>query len=306
MDEDERFSAVLHRAVSTLEPPTERLVCGAIARGRRRRRWIRGAEVGTTAVVLAGVAGLVVALIPARGSGPTTVSPAGPAHRTTAAKPVKSLPTTVATTPQALLQIALDTLPRPGKTSHYSGNFGTAFASAWFVYDDGHGAAAVTVAIQAPSSEPHAAVITPCTPRTAGCSVLADGSHVQVRQGKQYQDGRTPNSTEWDLDLVRTDGVEMSFIEWNAPAPKDAAPTRALPPFTIAELTRWADSPRFTTTISAGYANQTAHLFKPVNLNAPAVNTPLSPKQNEQIERHNCELAKQIHKTPPAYCVKLR
>lgn len=271
MDEDERFSAVLHRAVSTLEPPTERLVSGAIARGRRRRRWIRGAEVGTTAIVLAGVAGLVVALIPGGSSAPASAPPAGPVHRTTtAAKPARPKPTTVAMTPQALLQTALDTLPRPGKTSHYAGNFGTGFASAWFVYNDGHGTAAVTVAIQAPTSAPHAAVITPCTPRTAGCRPLADGSHVQVRQGTQYQDGRTPNATEWDLDLVRRDGVEVSFIEWNAPAPKGAAPTRALPPFTIAELTHWADSPRFTTTISAGYANQTAHLFKPAKPRRPA------------------------------------
>lgn len=63
---------------------------------------------------------------------------------------------------------------------------------------------------------------------------------------------------------------------------------------------------RTAATINAGYANETAHLFKPVNLDAAPVNTPLSPRQSQQIELHNCEVAKQIHKTPPPDCTKLR
>ena len=302
MDEDQRFSAALHRAVSTLEPPTERLVSGAIARGRRRRRWIRGAEVGTTAVVLAGVAGLVVALIPGGSSAPASAPSAGPVHRTTtAAKPVRPKPTTVAMTPQALLQTALDTLPRAGKTSHYAGNFDNSFVGTQFVYDDGHGAALIYVALATDQS-----FGPPCAPRSAGCTVFADGVRVRFSAYKEYSDGRTPNATNWDLTLFRPGGPAVDLHEFNAAQEKDAAITRADPPFTRAQLTDWARSPKFTMQVDPSLVNRTAHLFKPVNLDAAPVNTRLSPRQSQQVELHNCEVAKQVHKTPPPYCTKLR
>src|SRR5947209_709872 len=108
MNEDDLIAATLHRAVSTLEPPTARLVAGGIARGRRRRRVVIGAEVLTGAALVAGVLAMVAAFLPGSHGGATaaagSLTPIGEAA-------------VVPMTPQALLQTALDTLPRPGSTT---------------------------------------------------------------------------------------------------------------------------------------------------------------------------------------------
>jgi hypothetical protein len=297
MDDDERFGTLLVQAVRTLDPPTDRLVAGGIARGRRRTRLIRGAEALTVLGVIGGVAALVVALLPSESSGRATIRPAD------SLPPVA--PTTVPMTPQALLQTALDTLPRPGTTARYEGNLGDGGVNASFVYDDGHGAAQIDVGMAwgTPTKlQPHALEpITPCDAGIDGCRILADGTHVQIRQGQQYQDGRQPNTTEWSIDLVRADGVEVTIYEWNAPQPKDAALTRDKPPFTIDELITWAGSADWRLQISADRADASAQLFKAADLNP----TPAQTRKLRERERAACRVAKASHKARPAYCVKI-
>ena len=110
-------------------------------------------------------------------------------------------------TPQALLQTALDTLPRDGTTSRYAGNFDdNAFVGVQFVFDDGNGAAQIDVALQYPPKHvtPHAPEpIIGCRPASEGCTVLPDGAHASTHESLEYPYGHDPNSTERSVDLVR-------------------------------------------------------------------------------------------------------
>jgi hypothetical protein len=300
MDDEHRFSTVLHRAVATLEPPTERLVSGGLARGRRRRRRVLCAEIATGLAVTAAVAGVVVAVIP--GQTPHRVGSNAGAQSPTISRPMSAM------TPQLLLQTALDTLPRPGKTSKYAGNSEPGSVAAFFVYDDGHGAAAIDVSLTYPVAglgPKQRAPIIPCTAQIDGCAVLSDGSHALSRKGHQYTDGRQPNATEWSIDLVRPDGVQVSFIEWNAPQPKGAAISRSRPPFTIDELTAWADRPAWQTRVTAARAKAAEHLFTPQQIKAVIPNESASAGMSITEMRKNCQYAKSLHKGLPPYCAKL-
>lgn len=271
----------------------------------RGRTW---AAAGAGAAVVAAVAVSVALIAPgsggdprpqSAGEAPASTSAPTPAH-TAERPPAAEVPITA----QVLVQTAVDLLPRPGKTSRYGGNFGTGFVGGQFVYDDGHGAAQIYVSVTYPTggvSAKENGGVGPCVAGSAGCTVLPDGAHAQARQGHQYTDGRTPNAAEWDLDLVRPDGVQVSFIEWNAPAPKDAATTRQRPPFTISELTRWADSPTWQVQVSAQQANAAAGLFHADNIDAPPQNNS-SKKQLQRQRTVNCQLAKKIGKPAPSYC----
>ncbi len=295
MDDDERFGALFHRAVTTLEPPTQRLVDAGLARGRRQRRWIRGAELGTAALVL-GAVGVLAASLLGGGAVPDRGAPAA-----TGGNSAPPAATTVAMTSQALLQTALDTLPRAGGTTGYRGTVVDGFVSASFVYDDGAGAAEVDVSMTSPpaASGPKSAAVTRCVAGVPGCSVLADGAHVMVRQGHQYNDSRTPNPAEWDLDLVRADGVQISFIEFNAPQGKAAATTRPTPPFSLAELTAWADNAVWQTRIPEARAARAAHLFTPVDLGARAADRTASLDRQKLAA---CRAAVRAHKINPDSC----
>lgn len=285
MNEDDLIAATLHRAVSTLEPPTARLVAGGIARGRRRRRVVIGAEVLTGAALVAAVLAMVAVFLPGApgGSGPAAASSAPSAESGT-----------VPTTPQALLQTALDTLPRSGTTTGYSGSAGTGSVSAEFTYDDGRGGAAVIVALQYPvpgASVKESSPIVPCAAGDEGCAVLADGSHALIRQGHQYSDARQPNATEWSVDLVRADGVMISIFEYNAPQPKAAPISRAQPPFTTTQLVTWAASGAWQTAISRQRDLATGKLFQP-NDPKPLISGAAASKRAAEIERATVDRAK--------------
>lgn len=310
MDDD--VQAVFHRAVATIEPPDPaRLIAAGKARGRRLRRWRIAASAGSTITVLAAVVALAVTLIPSgavRHSGAPALDPS-PSKRPSTALHGPQLDHGVATTPQALLQIAIDALPRPGHTSRYAGNYVPGMADTQFVYDDGHGAAQIYVALV---TDPNADVdARPCAAGTSGCTVLPDGAHAMFTSYPEYSDNRTPNPTNWRMVLVRPDGVAVEITEFNAPQEKGAALSRAVPPFSRSELTAWADNPKFTAEVTADFAKRTARLFSSRNLDAPppgaAGKTRLAKERaaknatTAQRER-NCALAKKLHKAPPAYC----
>jgi hypothetical protein len=311
--DDEGIRAAFHEAVATLDPPVEHLVNGAMARGRRRALVMRAGAGLSVAAVLGGAAALVVALLPGRaahrpsaidvgGPSPGSVPAANSVPATKTARP----PDTVTITAQALLQTALDTLPRAGTTSRYAGNFDdNGFVGVQFVFDDGDGAAQVDVAMQYP--QPHATPHPPepvvaCRAAAEGCTVLPDGARANTSEGLEYPYQHDPNATERSVDLVRTDGVKVSISEWNAPQQKDAAISRAHPPFTLAELITWSDGPQWQVQITPQRADAAAGLFTPVDLREPPQNQPLTPKQQHRVELRNCRSARQTHKTPPSYC----
>jgi len=286
MDDDD-FGTLFRRAVATLDPPSERLAEAGLQRGRRQRQRRRLAGVGTGAAVLAGVVGLGAAVLSAGaggGSGRTAAGSGG-------ARPV-------AVTPQAVLQTALDTLPAPGRTSGYAGAGMDGYSGTTFVYDDGHGAAAVQVTLEYPPAHagrksPGAVVV--CKTKADGdCSVLADGSHLRLRQGQQDTSG-VPNSTEWEAQLVRPDGVSIDIIEWNAPEPKAAPGSRPAPPFTMAELAAWVEDPVWQSRIPAHRATATARLFTPADLQAKVAGA----NSHGAVD---CAKAAHAHKLPAGSC----
>jgi hypothetical protein len=212
-------------------------------------------------------------------------------------------------TPQALLRRALDSLPAPGRATHFAGNYSDTFAGTSFVYDDGHGAAAVILGL---FSDPAANSIEPCAAGSPGCRVLADGAHALIAQGKQYQDGRTPNPMEWSVTLAHPGGLAVNIFEYNSPQTK-GEPSRAEPPFGIDALVAWADGRQWVAAIPPAEAKSTAHLFVPVALDGGS-STKEAQKRRQAVQRsaqdaekraqraRNCLLAKEHHKTPPSYC----
>src|SRR3954469_24461790 len=185
--DDQRLHDLMRHPCATVDPPTHRLVEAGLRNGRRQRRRIRAAEFATGAAVGAGIAVLGATFLSGSGGRRGTVAePAG--HGAGGAGG------TVTMTSPALLQTALDTLPRPGRTSGYSGAFLDGFLEASFRYDDGHGAAAVNVSMAYRADHPTPKNVTApaaCKTRSAGCTVFRDGSHAQVDQRHQYEDGRT-------------------------------------------------------------------------------------------------------------------
>jgi hypothetical protein len=269
--DDERIGTLLVDAVRTLPAPTEKIVSGAIERGRRRQRIVRIGETLSVVGVLAGVVGLVVALLPGN-SASGTMTPAG-------ASPDPTPPSqpTVTITPQALLQTALDTLPRPGDTSRYAGEFMGGFVGTQFVYDDGTGAAKVLVSLNYPplgDGLGAACQISVCTTRP-------DGSKLAVYQGNGHPGDPSIPGKDWEVTLLRTDGVAVSITEWNAAQEKGSPVTRTDPPFTVDELTTWVESDKWQAQISADEAQAAADLFQPVDENEPGPSS--QPDQQCQV-----------------------
>ncbi|MDT4912360.1 MAG: hypothetical protein QOC66_1488 [Pseudonocardiales bacterium] len=317
MNDDDRFGAVLHRAVSTLEPPTERLVAGAIARGRRRRRIVLAGELATGGVLVAGVLALVVALVPDANGSRTGTSPAGKP-----ADPAPAAAGRLPMSPQALAQTALETLPRRGATTNFEGSADAGSVSTAFTYDDGHGGAQIVIAMQYPvpgaSPKVHGPIL-PCARGSEGCIVLSDGAHARTARGHEYDDGRQPNAAEWVVDLVRRDGVQVSILEYNAPRQKGAAISRPAPPFTLDELTTWANDDLWQTTITSQRAKAAVHLFEPAGpkaqLSGLAATKSASRLEREATDRlkaadlarkrASCAAAAAQHATLPKYCAQI-
>jgi hypothetical protein len=297
MDADRSVSELLYRAVVTLEPRVDVLVSGGAERGRRLRRRRRIAQVGSGLALAALITTVTVAVWPSAGSaGQRGVA----AHRTSAAQPPVKVPSrtqqaddSVTMTPQLLLQRTLDLLPRKPDTRRYTGRAFTGWIGAEFIYDDGNGAAQIYVSMGFTEDGLHAAQ-PPCQPSNPGCRVLSDGSHLQVFRGPEYSQGHLPyNATEWSIDLVRADGVEVSMSEWNSTQEKDAPITRAEPPFSIAQLTAIARSDAFSPEVSSADADQAANLFVPDRTDEVATtNSTQQARGGARAERRAAKAAK--------------
>ncbi|MEV7975215.1 hypothetical protein [Streptomyces sp. NPDC086519] len=235
-----RLTAALHDAGDTFEADRGALVAAGAARGRRRRLRRRATVLGGAAgVALAGVGGAL--LVPWSGSS----SGQSPSAVRTTPYPTLS-PTARGVTSDEMISTLEKLLP--------GGKFGKAQGRgvdasdplvapyAQVVYDDGHGAAAISVAVNRvlPGGN-DARQVTQCPDKvyvsydSCVTSHLADASVVTVVKGYEYPDRRVDTKL-WTANLVTPDGHHVSVSEWNAAAEKDAPISRDQPPLSAAQL----------------------------------------------------------------------
>lgn len=267
MSSDPFMTDLLNRAVATLEPHTEVLLAGGLARGRslrRRRRLAQGASGVALATLIATV---TVAVWPASGSASHQRAVAtGPSPTAQTTPPPASAPDTGTVTPQVVAQRSFDLLPSGTTTTDRHGNAMDGSVGAQFVYHDGHGAAKIDVSLDfGPTSGGlgEACQISTCTTR-------ADGSTLAVRQGSDDPGNPAAEPKQWSVLLQRTDGVTITFSEWNAPAEKGAAAvTRATPPLSLAAATAFVTSDTWQVQVPASEITADAGLFTPASTDDP-------------------------------------
>ncbi|MFC7985625.1 hypothetical protein [Streptomyces sp. NPDC057336] len=238
---EERLSAALHQTGGGFHADGSALVTGGRARGRRaltRRR--AGVLGGVAGVALVGVGGAM--LLPQGNSGGRDVSAA-----TTGAT---SQPSASATTPPPP-PVSGDTVLGELKELLPEGEFSQEDARgsadqpspyAYVVYDDGKGAAAISMGLY--RVEPGSAQVRQlmeCPDETFvphdSCSStrLPDGSLLRLFKGYEYADKRVDTKL-WSADLITDKGQHVSLSEWNAPAQKGAPVSRAEPPLSAEQL----------------------------------------------------------------------
>ncbi|MGW7424872.1 hypothetical protein ACWGJB_33390 [Streptomyces sp. NPDC054813] len=235
-----RLSALLHDAGDTFDTDRGALAAAGTARGRRLRLRRRATVLGGAAgVALAGVGGAL--LVPWGGS--SSVRP--PASVGTAPHVTPS-PAGHAATSDEMIRTLEKLLPK-GEFSKAEGrgvDKGQPLVApyAQLVYDDGHGAAAISVAVNrvAPGGyDARQAVRCPdkvyIPYDSCATSHLPDASVVTVLKGYEYPDRRVDTKL-WTANLVTPDGHHVTVSEWNAAAEKDAPISREQPPLSAAQL----------------------------------------------------------------------
>ncbi|MCD9873619.1 hypothetical protein [Streptomyces guryensis] len=240
---EERLSADLRQAVDAFDTDRLALVTAGELRGRRRLLLRRRAAVagGVASLALVGVGGALL--------GPGTGSSA---HRDGASVGTGRHTATAAPTPSP---VSGDQMIRTLEGLLPKGRFSKAEARGTndrpgpyvqLVYDDGKGAAAISVGLGRvePGSD-EARATTEC-PRKVfvhydACSTtrLTGGSVVMVLQGYEYPDRRV-DTKWWSAELVTPEGHHVSVSEWNAAAEKGAPISRAEPPLSAAQLRKLA------------------------------------------------------------------
>ncbi|WP_369223010.1 hypothetical protein AB5J52_17940 [Streptomyces sp. R39] len=235
-----RLAAALHAAGDTFEADRGALVAAGTVRGRRRRLRRRATVLGGAAgVALAGVGGAL--LVPWSGSS----SGQSPSAVRTTPRPVLS-PTARGVTPDEMINTLEELLPE-GKFGKPQGRGVDASEPlvapyAQVVYDDGHGAAAISVSVNRvlPGGN-DARQATQCPDKvfipydSCVTSHLPDASVVTVLKGYEYPDRRVDTKL-WTANLVTPDGHHVSVSEWNAAAEKDAPISRDQPPLSAEQL----------------------------------------------------------------------
>lgn len=235
-------------ATALTERPTTR-------RPRLRGRALAGigilAAAGVTAAVVFGFA----AVLPHHSApnNPAAAAPPPPIQTSIAVTP------TVPTSPQLLAVTLTDLLPRPGTITSRAGIARSGLVAANLVYNDGHGAAQISLSLGA-------GVGTFCTqnPRPTSCQILPDGTVLFVYQGSEYPARpQNPGATKWSVTATRGDGISVEISEWNAPTEKGTQASRPEPPLTIPELTSIARNPRISATADPAAVAAASSLFTP-------------------------------------------
>ncbi|MEU3519692.1 hypothetical protein ABZ770_31185 [Streptomyces sp. NPDC006654] len=240
---ERELSAALHHAGADFDTDRAALAAAGTVRGRRLRQRRRAAVLGGAAgVALVGVGG---ALAVSWGGGPSS-----PARPPAAASPTPE----VASSAAAGRDVTSDDMIRTLEKLLPKGTFAQAQGRgvdkdeplvdpyAQVVYDDGHGAAAVSVAVNRVLPGGYdARQATRCPDKvyipydSCVTSHLPDASVVTVMKGYEYPDRRVDTKL-WTANLVTPDGHHVAVSEWNAAAEKDAPISRAQPPLSAARL----------------------------------------------------------------------
>ncbi|MFG2682998.1 hypothetical protein [Streptomyces sp. NPDC048392] len=236
---EDRLSDALRDAGDGFEADRSALVTAGRVRGRRallRRR----------AAVVSGVAGVALAGVALAGVGGVMVlpadEPAGPGRSTVASGGAPTAAATVFSGDELLRELK-GMLPE----GTFSGESARASddelgPSAHLVYDDGEGAAAVGLGFgRVDPGSAQLRQLMACPDRNFtpydDCSTaeLPDGSQLRLYQGYEYPDLRV-DTKYWSADLVTAGGEHITVSEWNSPAEKGAAVSRAEPPLSTGQL----------------------------------------------------------------------
>jgi hypothetical protein len=248
---EEDLSTALRGTADTFEPDLTSLVNSGVREGRRRRtRRTLGIVGSVTALALVGVGGTVatgalsgvrhpLAANAANSGGsashgsPKAGSPSGPP--VSAAQMIAKL--------EALLPGGTFTGASGTGTIEGGGKHGGG-ASARLVYNDGQGAAQVSVTVSHPYADiadAKASGQLVCPSRIASpyeiCTLTdrPDGSVLAVHQSHEYTDNAA-STKEWFATLTFKDGTEVSFDQYNSGQEKQAPATRTDPPLTPARM----------------------------------------------------------------------
>jgi hypothetical protein len=252
------FTHVLHRAGDGLAPADSRALAAAgYSRGRTlRRRRTAMITAGAAVLAIAGTSG-VLAAVSGHGDGARTgATGTGVAAAPDLSGGTRAAQASATTAPPArsytarqVEDLLIAQLPH-GKVSGRVGRGTDDIAPyAHVVFDDGHGAAAVEVLVQAEGGGPE-----DCAPvRAAGdyCTQThVDGGTLTILKTWEYPDHRT-DTKEWLAEFIRADGSLVSVTEWNAPAEKDAPVSRPTPPLSTTRLTAIATNRTWAKVIAA-------------------------------------------------------
>ncbi|MEU0369056.1 hypothetical protein ABZ070_02120 [Streptomyces sp. NPDC006283] len=228
--------------------PSDRsgLVDGGLARGRRRLARRRAVAVTGSVLALAAVAVTGASMTGVSGSdgGGTDDKAPSVAARPTAPE---SLGPEGEVTARKMIDTLKQLLPEgevgqeEGRGIH-DGPKGLRSPYASVVFDDGKGAAAVSIGLNAVDPDGRAADEAVSCPSQAlvqhdSCTSekLADGSTYMLFQGYEYPD-RREETKSWRATLITPAGVMVEANEWNAPAQKGAQVSRPNPPLTAGQL----------------------------------------------------------------------
>lgn len=253
---EDELTEALRRAGNGFTADRHALVEAGERRGRRLVARRRSAVIGGSVLALAviGTAGAWAGGV-IGGFGPAAPAAAAPAPLETAVPDAETAPRmpgggSGAVTGEQLIAVLKALLPGGRLTgTEARGTDEPPMVSG--VFDDGGGAAAISVGLyRVDPKGADARGVTTCGDRNLrgydDCRTehLADGSRLMLFQGYEYPDRRV-DTRVWRAVLVTPRGFQVDVSEWNAPAEKGAATTRAAPPLTTAQLKALATSDRW-------------------------------------------------------------
>jgi hypothetical protein len=254
-------------------PEAEQRVLAAVtaaATGPRRRTVRTGLAVAGS-VTAAGAVSFAVAVLPGdhtTSSGPAAASQPPASTTTASVSTPPPAPTLRPVTPQVVVQNLIKLVSAKGTASKPSGRALSNFAAGEIVFNDGHGAAEIDVALTWPGQgtgpKKEAVPGQDVCRGGATCTTVAGGWKVQTYQGLEYPYPHANNATEWGVRAYRaSDRLEVDITEWNAPTEKDSPTSRPTPPFTLTELITMATSPTWSATASPSTIAAAAGIFTP-------------------------------------------
>jgi hypothetical protein len=244
---EDELGEALRRTGDTFDTNLQGLAEAGLTRGRRTL-WRRRAVTVTASVALLGVmsAGVVYGGMFDDGRDGANVA----ARKSDAEQTVSILKRLL---PEG--KVSQERADKPGR------NFGF-YSGASLVFDDGKGAAAISITLGRDDS-PLGSISS-----LAGCTVGADGVGRIGPNGtcttKNFNDGsnllltqeheppyRDKDTKSWSARLIKPDGSMLTVMEWNAPAQKVAKPTRLNPPLTQKQLTDLVTAKEWRTTLDS-------------------------------------------------------